>query len=108
MLSQNQCADAFWLGNLKNRDLAGNEIEDENEEPDDNENGDEASQEDEGADDDDDGSSCLASSPGLAVERSAVGESQQSSVVPLSRQVDDLYQTEDERSDEEDDEDDSE
>ncbi|KAL5105403.1 Fanconi anemia group D2 protein [Taenia crassiceps] len=26
LLSQNHCADAFWLGNLKNRDLAGQEI----------------------------------------------------------------------------------
>ncbi|VDM18293.1 unnamed protein product [Hydatigera taeniaeformis] len=28
LLSQNRCADAFWLGNLKNRDLAGQEIHD--------------------------------------------------------------------------------
>ncbi|KAL5961778.1 Fanconi anemia group D2 protein [Taenia solium] len=28
LLSQNHCADAFWLGNLKNRDLAGQEIND--------------------------------------------------------------------------------
>lgn len=28
LLSQNHCADAFWLGNLKNRDLAGQEIHD--------------------------------------------------------------------------------
>ncbi|KAH9280255.1 Fanconi anemia group D2 protein [Echinococcus granulosus] len=28
LLAQNHCADAFWLGNLKNRDLAGQEIHD--------------------------------------------------------------------------------
>ncbi|VUZ46394.1 unnamed protein product, partial [Hymenolepis diminuta] len=28
LLSQNHCADAFWLGNLKNRDLDGQEIHD--------------------------------------------------------------------------------
>ncbi|VDK21170.1 unnamed protein product [Taenia asiatica] len=28
LLSQNHCAGAFWLGNLKNRDLAGQEIHD--------------------------------------------------------------------------------
>uniref|UniRef100_A0A158QGU2 FANCI_S4 domain-containing protein n=1 Tax=Rodentolepis nana TaxID=102285 RepID=A0A158QGU2_RODNA len=30
LLSQNHCADAFWLGNLKNRDLDGQEIYDTN------------------------------------------------------------------------------
>lgn len=32
LLSQNKCADAFWLGNLKNRDLTGQEIQQDSDE----------------------------------------------------------------------------
>jgi hypothetical protein len=51
MLAVNQCHEAFWMGNLKNRDLRGQEIisqqsmqdqEEEREEPEDEEDNDES------------------------------------------------------------------
>ena len=44
MLAQNNCMDIFWMGNLKNRDLEGNELKSQNESED--EDGEEEEEED--------------------------------------------------------------